>query len=494
MTDSRSWTNLSNAVYFIIGTEFCERFCFYGMKTILPSYLQFYLGFTENTSIVIFHAFIFFAYITTLLGAILSDTHLGKYKTILYLCIIYCCGNIIMSIGSIFSVLIASISMIISLFLIGLGTGGIKPCVSAFGADQIHNESQLEAYFTLFYFSINAGSTISILLTPLIRDKIHCFGNQNSCYPFAFGLPALLMIIALGFFLFGTTRYKHLDINDSEVRRISIRELWYSMNRSGLENEQYITLTDDQTRSNDIYIVQRIILTLIPVIFFWSLYDQQSSRWVYQGYQMNTQISIFGYEFNILPEQMQLLNAVFVLIMIPLFQHVIYPLIEYYKEKSFTLLERMIAGMGLSCTTFLWTAIVQYYIDLHSTIIDGKCTKECITILFQIPQYILITMSEIMISISGLDFAYSTAPLSLKSLCSSLWLLTVAFGNLFVMIITVLNPFSYLNSKYESYYNYLFYVLIMLLATFSMFRTVRKWNLDEQQYQLQSISSLDDQE
>lgn len=486
MTDSRSWTNLPNTVYLIIGTEFCERFCFYGMKTILPPYLQFYLGFTENTSIVIFHAFIFFAYITTLLGAVLSDAHLGKYKTILYLCIIYCCGNIIMSIGSIFSVLIASISMIIALFLIGLGTGGIKPCVSAFGADQIDNGSQLETYFTLFYFSINAGSTISILLTPLIRDKIHCFGNHNSCYPFAFGLSALLMIIALGFFLFGTTRYKHLDINHSEIQRISIRELWHSIFR----NEQYISLDDNETRSNDIYVVKRIISILIPVIFFWSLYDQQSSRWVYQGYQMNTRISIFGYEFNILPEQMQLLNAIFVLMMIPLFQHIIYPLVEYYKEKSFTLLERIIVGMGLSCITFLLTAIIQYHIDHHSIIIDGKCTKECITILFQIPQYILITMSEIMVSISGLDFAYSTAPLSLKSLCSSLWLLTVAFGNLFVMIITAMDPFNYLDSQHGSYYNYLFYALIMLLATFSMFRAVRKWNLDEQQ----SISSLDDQE
>jgi solute carrier family 15 oligopeptide transporter 1 len=86
------------------------------------------------------------------------------------------------------------------LFIIGVGTGGIKPCVSAFGGEQFvrpQQDKQLEQFFSYFYISINAGSLLSTLLTPILREDIQCFG-QNSCFPLAFGVPAVLMIIAIG--------------------------------------------------------------------------------------------------------------------------------------------------------------------------------------------------------------------------------------------------------------------------------------------------------
>ncbi len=89
---------------------------------------------------------------------------------------------------------------LVGLFIIAVGTGGIKPCVSAFGGDQFvrpQQERQLEQFFSVFYFSINAGSLISTYVTPYLREKVHCFGDE-SCFPLAFGVPAILMIVALG--------------------------------------------------------------------------------------------------------------------------------------------------------------------------------------------------------------------------------------------------------------------------------------------------------
>ena len=89
---------------------------------------------------------------------------------------------------------------LLGLFIIGVGTGGIKPCVSAFGGEQFvrpQQDRQLEQFFSYFYISINAGSLISTLLTPILREDVQCFG-QNSCFPLAFGVPAILMIIAIG--------------------------------------------------------------------------------------------------------------------------------------------------------------------------------------------------------------------------------------------------------------------------------------------------------
>ncbi len=88
----------------------------------------------------------------------------------------------------------------VGLVIIALGTGGIKPCVSALGGDQFvrpQQDKQLEQFFSVFYFSINAGSFISHFVTPILRQDVHCIG-EDSCYSLAFGLPALLMIVAIG--------------------------------------------------------------------------------------------------------------------------------------------------------------------------------------------------------------------------------------------------------------------------------------------------------
>lgn len=88
---------------------------------------------------------------------------------------------------------------IVGLLLIAVGTGGIKPCVSAFGGDQFklpQQEKQLQQFFSLFYFAINSGSLISTFLTPVLREDVECL-DQDTCYPLAFGVPAVLMILSV---------------------------------------------------------------------------------------------------------------------------------------------------------------------------------------------------------------------------------------------------------------------------------------------------------
>lgn len=88
---------------------------------------------------------------------------------------------------------------ILGLFLVALGTGGIKPCVSAFGGDQFkipQQATQLATFFSLFYFAINAGSLISTFLTPVLRMDVKCF-DQEDCYSLAFGVPGVLMVVSI---------------------------------------------------------------------------------------------------------------------------------------------------------------------------------------------------------------------------------------------------------------------------------------------------------
>lgn len=91
--------------------------------------------------------------------------------------------------------------------LIAFGSGGIKPCVAPFGGEQFQlpeQAKQLATFFSLFYFSINAGSLLSTFLTPVLRD-VKCM-EMDSCFPLAFGVPVVLMTLSIILFLSGKYR------------------------------------------------------------------------------------------------------------------------------------------------------------------------------------------------------------------------------------------------------------------------------------------------
>lgn len=139
-----------------------------------------------------------------LFGGIVSDVWLGKFKTILYLSIVYLIGSTVTVISSIQVLnLPAEALLMLGLFLIAVGSGGIKPCVSAFGGDQFklpEQATQFARFFSMFYFAISLGSLLSTTFTPVLRQDVHCFGS-NDCFPLAFGVPAILMLISIGIIL-----------------------------------------------------------------------------------------------------------------------------------------------------------------------------------------------------------------------------------------------------------------------------------------------------
>lgn len=199
------------SVGFIISNEFCERFCYYGMRTILVLYLTRKLAYDDDTATIIYHVFTMLVYFMCTFGAILSDSWLGKFNTILYLSIVYACGSVIIALGAIPTLNLPGQTMtLIGLALIALGSGGIKPCVAAFGGDQFEmpaQAAQMATYFSLFYFAINAGSLISTSVTPLLRQDVKCF-DSDDCYSLAFGVPGVLMVVSIFVFVFGKFLYK----------------------------------------------------------------------------------------------------------------------------------------------------------------------------------------------------------------------------------------------------------------------------------------------
>ncbi|NWZ15503.1 S15A1 protein, partial [Agelaius phoeniceus] len=155
---------------------------------VLIIYCKNFLSWDVSFTATIYHTFVALCYLTPILGAIIADSWLGKFKTILYLSIVYIIGQAVLTVSSINdltdhnqdgspdNVAVHIALSMVGLILIALGTGGIKPCVSAFGGDQFEEdqEKQRSTFFSLFYLSINAGSLLSTLITPTIRGKVTC--------------------------------------------------------------------------------------------------------------------------------------------------------------------------------------------------------------------------------------------------------------------------------------------------------------------------------
>ncbi|CAF1448991.1 unnamed protein product [Adineta ricciae] len=362
---------LPKAAYYVIFVEGCERFCFYGLKTILLLYFMHYLLLSKDTATSYYHLFSFACYFTPTIGAIISDGYIGRYSTILYLSVVYLIGSIILTLTAIPSVGHHHlVGPFIGLLLIALGTGGIKPCVSAFGADQISmtNPKQLNRYFAFFYFAINTGSLVSTLLTPLLRSKFSCFGYD--CYSLAFGIPALLMLISIIIFILGTPLYKRVPPKENIIVKFIAINLHAIRNAtfgpSTGSKEHWLYHANDRYSADDIEDVRcvlRVFLLFTPIPVFYALFDQSGSRWTYQATLMNGSLGPFG---TIQPDQMQAMNSFFVLLFIPMFEEVIYPAFARC-NLLIKPLQRMFVGMIVMVFAFVVAAILQSSIQSKSS-------------------------------------------------------------------------------------------------------------------------------
>ncbi|XP_069576930.1 solute carrier family 15 member 2 [Brachyistius frenatus] len=375
MTKKLCGTNYPVSICFIVVNEFCERFSYYGMKAVLTLYFLTYLHWDKDLSTAVYHAFSSLCYFTPILGALIADSWLGKFKTIIYLSVVYVIGHVVKSVGAIPTVGNSDVHITLSmlgLILIAFGTGGIKPCVAAFGGDQFDEEhvSERQKFFSIFYMSINAGSLLSTVITPILRGDVQCFGGD--CYALAFGVPAVLMILALVVFISGSSLYKRTPPQGNILLEVcncigfAIKNRW---NRSKYDPQRKHWLDWAEGKYSkhliqEIKMVLRVLVLYIPLPMFWALFDQQGSRWTLQATRMNM---AFGDSFTIKPDQMQMLNALLILLFVPIFDLIIYPLIGLCRV-NITPLRKMAAGMIFAALAFGAATMVE--VNVVKTVVD----------------------------------------------------------------------------------------------------------------------------
>lgn len=497
-------TGWPKGIGYIVWNEGCERFSFYGMRAILWLYvvmlykqsgLEHHVAEHYATSTT--HLFNAGVYALPMIGALIADRLLGKYPTIFWLSIVYCFGHFVLSLteGKVWG-LYAGLS------LIAIGSGGIKPCVSANVGDQFGagNKHLLEKVYQLFYFMINFGSFFSTLLTPLLREW---FG-----WRVAFAVPGVLMFVASVLFWMGRHKYVRvppspggklgaLDVLSGtllfgtfgslfftsslptwailttstacfiaglvvfEIRQkiqpddgflamllFSMRAAWRGDNARAVTRVKNLTVPKFFAAAEERYgaetaegpvAVIKIISIFFLVSVFWALFDQSTSSWVQQATRMDLQFNLFGHAFRTTPDQMQAINPILVMLLIPLMSFGVYPFLEKVGLKM-TPLRRMTLGMFVATLAFASVALIQQKVDNAAA-----ANAPPVHIAWQIIPYIIMTIAEVMVSITGLEFAYTQAPKRMKSIIMGFWLLTVAFGNVLVAVLARFSSLSLLN-------------------------------------------------
>lgn len=444
---------------YIIANEGCERFSFYGMRNILTPFLitSLLLSMPESMRAgmakEVFHTFVIGVYFFPLLGGWLADRFFGKYNTVFWLSLVYCAGHACLAVFE-----NNKEGFYTGLFLIALGSGGIKPLVTSFVGDQFDqsNRSLAQKVFDGFYWIINFGSFFASLLMPIFLTQ---YGPSV-----AFGIPGILMFIATVIFWSGRTKYVHVPPSPKNPHSfLNVVKTALNAHQPGQARTGYfiavlggllalasLTLIPsvgvvaafclalvlvlgfggvgawlqlERARGahpdeavDGVRAVLRVLVVFALVTPFWSLFDQKASTWVLQANDM-TKPEWFQ------AAQMQALNPLLVMLLIPFNNLVLYPMLKRMGVEL-TALRRM--GLGIAFSGLAW--IVVGFMQLA---MDGG---DALSITWQILPYALLTFGEVLVSATGLEFAYSQAPLAMKGVIMSFWNLSVTIGNLWVLL------------------------------------------------------------
>jgi len=429
LSNPRKSSEIPAGIPFIISNELAERFSFYGMKCILIIFMTNHLldsnqsvdNMSNTEATYWYHIFTSAVYFTPILGALIADVFLGKYKTILLLSLIYCFGHLSLAINE------TRMGLTLGLTLIAIGAGGIKPCVSAHVGDQFgkSNSKLISKVFSWFYLAINFGAFVSTMLTPYL---LHQYGPS-----IAFGIPGILMLIATYLFWIGRKTFIHVP-------------------------PKGIHFLKDVFSSEGIKSISNLSTIYIFVAIFWSLFDQTGSTWVLQAEKLDRH----WLGINWYPSQIQAINPIMILFFVPVSSYLIYPFLNKYI--ALTPLKKISAGLFLAVPSFLIIGQVEQWISAGYTP----------SIAWHILAYTILTASEVLISITCLEFSYTQAPNSMKSFIMGLFLLSISLGNI---ITALINNFILANStKLNSANYYYLFSFIMLITAFLFLLVIKFYN------------------
>ncbi|XVF08248.1 hypothetical protein REPUB_Repub06bG0210300 [Reevesia pubescens] len=529
----RRKTGTWKASRFIIGNNCAERLAYYGIKTNLVNYLGHFLNQSNVAASNNLTNWLGTGYITPIIGAFLADAYFGRYWTIAGLSIVSIFGMILVTLSASMTGLkpscngdtcqptvVQSAVVFVALYMIALGNGGMKPCISSFGADQFDETDENErkkksSFFNWQFLSMNIGI--------LMASSVLVWVQTNVDWGWGFGIPAATMVIASVLFFSGSHIYRFkklkgnpftrsLQVIVSSCRKFNVkvsvdtsllyetideesstgesRKLNHTNDLKFLDKAAVVTQADDYVkglvnpwRLCSVTQIEELksILRLLPLILtsgivFSTIFTQMNTMFVLQGNTMNPNI---GPKFKIPSASLVLFNSLACVFWTPIYDMIIVPYMRKFtgNERGFTQLQRMGIGLVISTIAMVTAATVEM-VRLKIVKNNNYYDVEHIpmSIVWQIPQYLLIGVSEVFTLVGQVEFFYDQAPDSMRSMCSALSKATFAY--LSTLLVTFVEKHTTRNQKLgwipdnlnRGHLDYFFWLLVIIsLGNFGVY-------------------------
>jgi peptide/histidine transporter 3/4 len=477
---SGGWRSAS----FIIGVEVAERFAFYGISSNLITYLTGPLGQSTAAAAENVNAWSGTASLSPLLGAFIADSFLGRFRTIYISSLLYILGLGLLTLSAVLfpttdcekaaNVSLSSSSLscssppklqvilfFFSLYLVAFAQGGHKPCVQAFGADQFDSNDEKESksknsFFNWWYFALCAGTLSTLLILNYIQD--------NLSWGLGFGIPCIVMGLALVVFLLGTTTYR-FTVTDGHRksspfvrigqvfvtaiknrRTTTVRAISHEEEARGIlhdeDFEQFkflnkALLSPEETNKickNDVK-EAKSVLRLIPIwascLVYAIVFAQSPTLFTKQGASMDRSI---GPNFKIPAATLQSFISLSIVILIPIYDRVFVPITRMvtHRTSGITMLQRIGIGIALSILSMVVAATVEtkrLNVARTSQLIDQPNMTVPMSVWWLVPQYLLFGASDVFTMVGLQEFFYDQIPSELKSLGLALYLSIFGVGS-----------------------------------------------------------------
>ncbi|PVU94719.1 hypothetical protein BB561_002318 [Smittium simulii] len=471
--------------YAVVATELCERYCFYGVTLILPPYLLIYHNLSRSQVVTRTKAFSFLAYFTTIVGSLVADQWIGKFRAILYFGLWYFVGSVLTTVSAIEfgSKSFREIMLYVSIYVfVAFGTGGIKGNVSSFVGEQVHTDYQntktigvytdptktIEKVYQYFYWAINVGALMGITVCPLISVRLG--------YQYGFMSTSIIIFLALFIYIIFKRKYNIINPQGSPLKKVVSCVRYALKNKNSMPNrEHWLDVSKMCTTAEwDDNFVDGLkssikacrVFAFFP--FYWLLYNNLTDNIVLQALRMKVPSWLAA-------GQMNLIVQITIVAMIPIYQKVCSAYLSKRKV-NYGPIKRIVTGFILITLGYIYTVFIQkkiYSTGPHYDFTLNTATKESqndISVWWQVPAYILIGSSEVFASVTGLEYAFSQSPKELKSLMAATYQLTNCAGSLLGL---TLSSFS---EDPKVLYLYLFEVIIMTVATIAFWFLFRKYD------------------
>ncbi|XP_068918153.1 peptide transporter family 1-like isoform X2 [Tenebrio molitor] len=373
--NSSEETKFPKQISLILVSVLFDRFTYYGSKSVLVNYAKYVIGYSDDAAQMMYHALVSLSYTFPLLGAIFGDCWVGKYITIICAVVVYFCGILTVSLFSIESFSVSSSALyMIGFILMAAGNGIMKPCITTFGGDQFilpQQKKTLHIFYYSLYFFINLGASTGTLVFPEIA-RMQCYGHRN-CYSVGFGLGTLLVAAIFVICFFGKRHFTILKpANNILIHWFSCVGYAIIQKKNATENvHNWLDRSEEKYGRElvrDIKTSFRMLSVYLPLIFDWALDVLWVRAWILQGSFMDDEL---GNGYNIRPTQMLVSNPVLLLILIPLFCLVVYPVCARYNLIT-TPLQRMGCGGMFIGVSFLIAGILSLIIESNVPILPSK--------------------------------------------------------------------------------------------------------------------------